>query len=71
MTFSFADMYPGSKSNQAATAEQTIPEVSENESYQDTVSTNADGMKKNVSQSEIFGALALFVGLLVVLHFLE
>jgi hypothetical protein len=71
-SYSFKDIYgeplPG---GMLSTTEQTIPEEEEREEYNEQISENGAGQKTVVDKNVIFGAVALFVTLLVLLNFIE
>jgi hypothetical protein len=71
MVYSLKDIYGLQASSVLSTTEQTIAETEEQDSYinSDTIITE-DG-RKEVGKNKIFGAILLFVGVLVLVHFLQ
>ena len=71
MNYSMSDMYPNTPNSQLPTSSQTIAEGEENQFYTDNTVEDNDGMKTTVDKEMILGAIVLFIGVLVTLHFME
>lgn len=71
LAYSLSDIYPRT-SSVLTTTEQTIPESDEEKQYfdSDTI-TNDNGKKEILNKTTVWGAILLFIGLLILLHFME
>ena len=71
MVYSLKDMYSGLPASQMSTIEQTIPEAIEEEKYIDTETVvNAEGQREVMDKTTIWGAILLFIGVMVLVHFI-
>jgi hypothetical protein len=66
--FAMADLYPGD--NLISTSDSTIPEAEENAHYNNATVDTDTGVQV-VPKNQILGAILLFVGVMVIIHFLK
>jgi hypothetical protein len=71
MTYSLKDLYGGGLSSTLATSENTIPEDTENQHYADNTAENDQGMKVKVDKKMIWGAVLLFVGVMILMDIID
>lgn len=70
--YSMVDIYGLGTSSTLSTTEQTIPEDEENLDFNENITDDTNGKKKLSSgNSKIWGAILLFIGITVILHFID